>query len=57
MEDKRLVVLFDSNSEPQFEFNGAWNIRDLGRTRSTLFRAFKHYMRQLRQKEETNGER
>lgn len=54
MSDKQLVVTFNTNEEPQFKFSGAWNIRDLGRTRSTIFRAYKHYIRELRQKEETH---
>ena len=52
--DKALLVTFDSNEEPQFKFNGAWSIQDLGRTRRTLLRAYKHYMMQLRQKERQN---
>lgn len=53
MSEKKLVVSFDSNDEPQFKLTGAWNIKDLGHTRSGLFRAYKHYMKELRQKEET----
>jgi hypothetical protein len=55
--DKALFVKFDAKQEPQFEFRGAWNIRDLGRTRSLLLRAYKHYMRELRSKEVTQNER
>lgn len=45
---KALLITFTENAEPQYKFTGAWDIRDLGRTRSTLFRAFKHYMRNIR---------
>jgi hypothetical protein len=50
--EKGVYVLFNSNGEPQYEFKGAWGIRDLGRVRGTLFQAYKHYIRELRLKEE-----
>ena len=52
MSDKALIVTFDKNNEPQFKFNGAWSVRDLGHARVGLFRAFKHYMKEVRQKEQ-----
>lgn len=49
--EKSLKVTFDSNNEPQFKFSGDWNIRDLVHTRTGLFRAYKHYIREIRVKE------
>ena len=49
--DKCLTVTFDGNKEPQYNFIGAWNIKDLGHTRAGLFRAYKHYMKEVRTKE------
>ena len=48
---KFLMVTFNTNKEPQFEFHGAWTVQDLGHTRVGLFRAYKHYMKEVRAKE------
>lgn len=45
---KFLLVTFTDNKEPQFEFHGDWNIKDLGHARVGLFRAYKHYMKGVR---------
>jgi len=52
MSEKSLVVSFDSNDEPKFDFTGAWGIKDLGHTRTGLFRAYKHYIKEVRTKKE-----
>jgi hypothetical protein len=45
---KTLEVSFDNNGEPQFKFVGNWNIKDLGHTRNTIFRAYKRYIKGIR---------
>ena len=51
--DNALIVTFvGPNEEPQFKFSGAWNIQKLGRVRRLLFRAYKHYMREIRLQED-----
>jgi len=59
MSEKKLVVSFDANKEPKFEFTGAWSIQDIGHTRSNLLRAYKHYLKEVRllRKKEDNNER
>lgn len=51
VEEKLLTVRFNENKEPIYVFTGAWDIRDFGRARSGLFRAYKHFIRERRQKE------
>lgn len=52
-----LFINFDKEGTPTFGFNGAWNVQKLGRVRRLLFRAYKHYMREIRLKldEELKG--
>jgi hypothetical protein len=56
---KSLEVTFDNNGEPKFKFAGNWNIKDIGHTRNTVFRAYKHYIKGIRNtnKEEVRDER
>jgi hypothetical protein len=46
--DRSLLVTFDANRQPLFVFNGDWNVRDLIHTRVRLFRAYKHYIKEVR---------
>jgi hypothetical protein len=47
--DNALVVTFvGPNEEPEFKFSGTWSIQKLGRVRRLLFRAYKHYIREVR---------
>lgn len=52
---KQLVVSFDKNNEPIYVFTGAWDIRDLGHVRVGLFRAYKHYMKGVRNERAAEG--
>jgi hypothetical protein len=52
-----LAISFNANMEPKFIFKGSWNIQYLGHARRMLLREYKHYMRDIRIKEELNDKR